>query len=195
MFRLTPAPKDVLERSLDRARRGQLTYAATGATATAELPDGFTHDHHEIDLGGSSAFARAKEGLSRWQAHVGAGITVFPGDAPAEGETLLVVIGFGTFQILAPCRIVYVVDEPHRFGLAYGTLPGHPESGEEAFIVERDSDGSTAFRITAFSRPALMVTRLAAPATRVVQRRVTHRYLQALARYVSHGAMDSGSGS
>jgi len=31
-------------------------------------------------------------------------------------------------------------------------LPGHPERGEEAFVVERRTDG-TFFSITAFSRP------------------------------------------
>ena len=40
-----------------------------------------------------------------------------------------------------PARVVYVIDEPLRKGFAYGTLPGHPETGEEAFIVEyRDDD-------------------------------------------------------
>ena len=28
----------------------------------------------------------------------------------------------------APCRVVYVIDEPDVRGFAYGTLPGHPES-------------------------------------------------------------------
>ena len=39
-----------------------------------------------------------------------------------------------------PCRVVYVVDEPDRRGFAYGTLPGHPESGEELFLVRYDPD-------------------------------------------------------
>ena len=34
----------------------------------------------------------------------------------------------------APCRVVYVIDEPDIRGFAYGTLPGHPESGEERFV-------------------------------------------------------------
>ena len=38
-------------------------------------------------------------------------------------------------------RVVYLVDEDGpvpRFGFAYGTLPGHAESGEERFLVEWD---------------------------------------------------------
>lgn len=53
------------------------------------------------------AFDRAKEGLRRWQAHVGAGATVFPGDRISQGETVLVLLRFGPLQIVAPCRIVY----------------------------------------------------------------------------------------
>ena len=60
------------------------------------------------------------------------------------------------------CRVVYVVDEPGRFGLAYGTLPGHVERGEERFLVERDStDGSVWYDLLAFSRPNSLVARLA----------------------------------
>jgi hypothetical protein len=54
----------------------------------------------------------------------------------------------------APCRVVYVIDEPRRRGFAYGTLPGHPESGEEAFVLEQRDDGTIASNIIAFSRPA-----------------------------------------
>ena len=42
---------------------------------------------------------------------------------------------------LNACRIVYVVDESgpiSKFGFAYGTLPGHVESGEERFLIEWD---------------------------------------------------------
>jgi uncharacterized protein (UPF0548 family) len=183
-----PASTQDLERYLDRARAGPLTYEAVGATRRAELPGGFRHDRHELRLGDAVGFERAKEGLSRWQAQVGMGAKVFPDIKIADGETVLVVLGFGPLQVIAPCRIVYVIDETDRFGFAYGTLPGHPECGEESFVVERDRAGSTVFRITAFSRPAGIVTRLGAPVTRRVQRHFTNRYLEALAKYVVEDA-------
>ena len=37
---------------------------------------------------------------------------------------------------LAPA-VVYIIHEPDRQGFAYGTLPGHPESGDEALMSER----------------------------------------------------------
>jgi hypothetical protein len=36
------------------------------------------------------------------------------------------------------CRVVAVIDEANRYGFAYGTLPVHPETGEEAFMIVRD---------------------------------------------------------
>jgi uncharacterized protein (UPF0548 family) len=100
--------------------------------------------------------------------------------AEPGGLVLLGVIA-GPVQITAPCRVVYVVQEPSRRGFAYGTLPGHPESGEEAFVVERHGDDTVTFTITAFSRPATVLARIAGPAGRTIQHRITGRYLQALA--------------
>ena len=48
------------------------------------------------------------------------------------------VLGMWT---LNAARVVFVIDEPGRFGFAYGTLPRHVESGEERFLVERDAAG------------------------------------------------------
>ena len=75
------------------------------------------------------------------------------------------------------CRIVQVVDDGDAFGFAYGTLPHHPEQGEEAFLVRRRADGSVVFEIVAFSRPATLPTRLIGPFGRWLQRRSIDRYL------------------
>jgi len=81
---------------------------------------------------------------------------------------------------VAPCRVVYLVDEVDRFGLAYGTLPGHPEQGEEAFLVERSGKSSARFTITAFSRPREPLARIGGPVSRMVQRRATMGYVDAM---------------
>lgn len=80
----------------------------------------------------------------------------------------------------APCRVVYVVDEPNEVGFAYGTLPGHPETGEAAFTVSRDPSGEVNFVVTSFSRTIDLLARMGAPVARLVQRRVTRRYVTAL---------------
>jgi uncharacterized protein (UPF0548 family) len=79
-----------------------------------------------------------------------------------------------------PCRVVWVVDERHRAGFGYGTLPGHPEAGEEAFVVTRDPSGAVTFTVSAYSRPGLLLTRLAGPFGRWGQRLMIRRYAAAL---------------
>jgi uncharacterized protein (UPF0548 family) len=77
--------------------------------------------------------------------------------------------------------VVYVVDETDRRGFAYGTLPGHAESGEERFVVRYDPATDEVYaEVTAFSRHGTWWSRLGSPVTSVVQRIVTDRYLRAL---------------
>ena len=89
-------------------------------------------------------------------------------------------LGVGLLSLSAPVRVVYVIDEPVRKGFAYGTLPGHPESGEEAFIVKLHTNGDVTFAITAFSRPRTFLTRVGGSVGRAIQSRVTNRYLRSI---------------
>ena len=70
-------------------------------------------------------------------------------------------------------------DEPDRRGFGYGTLPGHPEQGEEAFAVVRRGDRMY-FEIIAFSRPRHPLARVAKPVSRLLQRQTTRRYISAM---------------
>ncbi len=79
-----------------------------------------------------------------------------------------------------PVRVVYVVDEPLRKGFAYGTLPGHPETGEESFIVEYRDDDSVWLTIRAFSRPSSWIFWVGYPIVRLMQEIYTSRYERAL---------------
>lgn len=97
-----------------------------------------------------------------------------------NGMTAVLKVPFGPLHIPAPVRVVYVVDEPHRKGFAYGTLRGHPASGEEAFLVEMRDDGTVWFVLRAFSRPSSAFYRIMAPVLRSGQKRFTQRYLRAL---------------
>jgi uncharacterized protein (UPF0548 family) len=83
--------------------------------------------------------------------------------------------------------VVRTVDEADRAGFAYGTLPGHPEQGEESFFVERSSGGETTFTIRSFSRPAERFLRFAAPITEFASGIVAQRYLAGLLSYVEAG--------
>jgi uncharacterized protein (UPF0548 family) len=110
---------------------------------------------------------------------------VFPRDRLTADATVLTSIFFGPVTMVAPCRIVRLWKSDTTFGFAYATLPGHPESGEESFALERRTDG-TFFIIRAFSRPGSLLVRCGGPVGPAVQRAVTKRYLEGLERFVSH---------
>jgi uncharacterized protein (UPF0548 family) len=110
--------------------------------------------------------------------HRGAGLKVQSSSATAEVGSW-VVISMGPLR--APSRVIYVVDEPLRCGFAYGTLSGHPESGEELFAVRHDPESDVVrAEIKAFSRPGTWWSTLGTPVARIAQDVIARRYLKAL---------------
>jgi len=185
-IRLRRPSTETLEQLLEDASGRQVTYTEVGATRDAELPSGYSHDRHSVALGhGGVPFALGADALRRWRPQVGAGATLTPRLPKLEtGATVLTTFPLQLGFAVVPCRIVYVTDDGHSFGFAYGTLPGHPECGEEAFHVRQDGEGLVTFEIVAFSRPALLLTRLGHPLARRAQARTTRAYLAGVADHV-----------
>jgi uncharacterized protein (UPF0548 family) len=155
-----------------------LTYGEVGATA-GPLPSGYHHVRKSAVIGrGRSRFEDAADRGMRWGMLRGAGLRVeATTEVAAVGSEVIVHLG----PLRAPCRVVYVVDELDRRGFAYGTLPGHAETGEELFVVRYDPATDEVFAdVTAFSRHATWWSRLGSPVTSVAQRVITERYLRAL---------------
>lgn len=177
------ATADVLDPvTAARLAEAPLTYAEVGATLAPTLPAGYHHLDVTGPLGtGDQVFTDAADRLLRWGVQLGAGLRV-EASAPlvAPGVVALVKVGAGPARLPAPVRVVSVVDEPGRRGFVYGTLPHHPETGEELFVVEQAYDGSVVLRVRAFSRPATLLSRAAGPLGRVGQRVITRGYLRAL---------------
>jgi uncharacterized protein (UPF0548 family) len=154
------------------------TYPELGATA-GPPPEGYRHLHASAVIGhGRARFDEAAEAVMRWGMLRGAGVHV-------EATTEVAVVGseviVGLGPLKAPCRVVYVVDEPNRRGFAYGTLPGHAETGEELFAVRYDPIGEVVHaEVSAFSRHGTWWSRLAGPVTTLAQRLIARRYLRAL---------------
>ena len=90
-----------------------------------------------------------------------------------------------------PRSTVYVVDESEpncKFGFAYGTLPGHVESGEERFLIEWNrADNSVWYDILAFSKPNHFLTRLGYPVVRRMQKRFARDSAAAMLNAVRSG--------
>jgi uncharacterized protein (UPF0548 family) len=155
-----------------------LTYSEVGATA-GPLPAGYHHIQKSAVIGrGRNRFEEAADTGMRWGMLRGAARRVeATTEVAAVGSEVIVHLG----PVRAPCRVVYIVDEPDRRGFAYGTLPGHAESGEERFVVRYDPASDEVFAdVTAFSRHATWWSRLGSPVTAVAQRVITERYLRAL---------------
>jgi uncharacterized protein (UPF0548 family) len=186
MILVFPKNHNSIDRLLGKQRNAQPTYTDVGASLRGTLPAGFHHDHYETILGtGGEIFECAKQGLQDWEAHKVRGVHVLPEQTLIRpGATVIVTMGPG-IALAAPCRIVEVVEEPRRWAFAYGTLPGHPEQGEEAFVLTRADDESVRFEIHAFSRPADTLVRLAGPLGRRIQRSGTNGYLTALQKFVN----------
>ncbi|MFD1860804.1 DUF1990 family protein [Aeromicrobium camelliae] len=174
---------------LHRLHEEPFSYEQVGATAGA-LPAGFAHlDRSRVVGHGECDFAAATAAVMRWQAQRGAGADVLASTETARPGTVLVVrLGVGPAAISAPARVVYVVEEERRRGFAYGTLPGHPLAGEEAFLAHWRDDGTVVCTIRAFSRPASRLTTLVSQPLPVVQRVMAGRYLGALERAVKGSA-------
>lgn len=127
-------------------------------------------------------FARARSRLMNWSMHRDAGVDVL--DAPERvvlgARARLRILVIGVVPIHAPVHVVEIVDESARAGFTYRALPGHPERGEEEFLLELLDDDRVRFTVRGRSAPALWWSRLGAPVTRRVQRRVIDRYLSAV---------------
>jgi uncharacterized protein (UPF0548 family) len=154
------------------------TYTEVGATAGA-LPDGYHHLQKSAVIGrGRRRFDEAAAGVMRWGMLRGAGVRVEATSEVAEvGAEVIGHLG----PVRAPCRVVYVIDEPDRRGFAYGTLPGHAESGEELFEVRYDPATENVYaEVVAFSRHGTWWSRLGSPVTSLIQRVISQKYLRAL---------------
>ena len=161
--------------------RARLSYPDVGATAHSALPAGYTHVRRTAMLGrGGDCFAAAAEGLMTWQVQRRSGLHVRGADRVALGDDVWMGLGLEPARVGFRCRVISVTDEPRRQGFAYGTLPGHPETGEESFVLTWRDDDRVELEIVAFSRPAQWWSRLAGPVGGLVQRWMTGRYLRAL---------------
>ncbi|MEZ0353797.1 DUF1990 family protein [Mycobacterium sp. pR1184] len=156
-----------------------LTYPEVGATAAGDQPAGYHHQHVQRQIGaGRPRFEQAADAVMHWGIQRGSGLRVQASSEVVVRDAVVVVkLGF----LPAPCRVVYVVDEPDIRGFGYGTLPGHPECGEERFVVRRDPATDAVFaEVSAFSRPATWWSRAGGPVVKLGQRLIAQRYLRAV---------------
>jgi uncharacterized protein (UPF0548 family) len=162
----------------------ELTYAAVGAARSGQPPAGYRSEQRSAVVGsGRAAFERAAAAVFDWRAQRGAGLRVrATGPASEPGTVVVLTAGLPRFGYDIPCRVVWAQTDGDERGFAYGTLPGHPESGEECFLVRLEPGGDVVYEIRVFFRLASRGARLAGPLGLVLQRLATDRYVAAIRR-------------
>lgn len=129
---------------------------------------------------GDATWQRAAADLLRWKVKTRSGFRVEDDRPVTPGDELIVTARVLGITVREPIRVEDVVAHTDRVGFSYRTLPGHPVSGEEAFIVHRDGDDVT-LTIRSLTGPSPRLPwRPLFPVLQLAQLVVRRRYLRAL---------------
>ncbi len=186
---LKPKPSSI-DRQLEHARGLPVNYSIPLNTQLGpqELPspNGYDRDHTRTTIGhGAAVFDAAREAFRRWQQFDLGWVRVANPEAKIEQDEIVAVevhsLGLWSVNF---SRILYVIDEPTRFGFGYGTTHLHVERGEERFLLEYyPVSGEVYYDLLAFSQPAHWLARLGYAYTRSQQHRFardSHRRMHEL---------------
>jgi uncharacterized protein (UPF0548 family) len=124
---------------------------------------------------GSRVFYKAKEAARKWRMFDIDWVRLYrPATPVAAKDMVAILVGrFGVWMVNL-CRIVYVIDEPRRYGFAYGTLGPHVVAGEQRFLVEWRDDNSVWYEVLHFSREKHPLAKIAYPVARRLQKKFRH---------------------
>jgi len=179
MFTFRKPTRETIDALRDQCHDVPFNYPAVGSSQVAGStpPPGYCQDQIKIELGrGQATFERARIAIQQWEMFPRSMVELFWPTVPVTQGSVVAVLfrGYG-FWSLNPARIVYTVDETgqiDRYGFAYGTLPGHLESGEERFCVSWDhATDRVHYQIDVFSRPNHWFVWLGYPLARLEQAR------------------------
>jgi uncharacterized protein (UPF0548 family) len=196
MFTIRRPTNEQMRAYLARQADQPLSYDAVGCTRE-ELPrmPRWNVDRNRVLLGhGREVFEAAKRAINRWEMFPRELAQICHSDQPPRQDLVVGVLYKAWLMplwILFPARVVWMVDDSggdspltsgpspargegriQRCGFAYGTLPDHPERGEERFVVEwNENDDSVWYDLLAVSRPAHWLARVGYPYTRYEQAR------------------------
>jgi uncharacterized protein (UPF0548 family) len=190
MFSLTRPAQSTIRRKLEAAAKlpGSYGFALNTQCGPEELhvPKGYVRDHLRSEIGrGAAAFETARQAFLDWREFDLGWVRVANPDAKIEPEQIVAVeahsLGLWSLNF---SRILYVIDEPNRFGFGYGTTPLHVERGEERFLIEfYPVSGAVFYDLLAVSQPAHWLARLGYLYTRSQQQRFareSHRQIKEL---------------
>jgi uncharacterized protein (UPF0548 family) len=168
------------------------SYPEVGATrAPSNPPAGYPINHYRGKLGtGAEDYRKALTALRSWRMYSLSWTKLYwPETEIKEGAVVAILAKHFGLWWLNACRVIYAFaddDGSHRSGFAFGTLPGHVETGEERFMVEWDDESDEVFyELLAFARPKLLIAKMAHPLLRSAQRRFAQDSFAAMKRSVN----------
>jgi uncharacterized protein (UPF0548 family) len=166
---------------LDRLRSTNPLPGLTVAPAeSAELPPRFRRSESSVVLRRHDWHEVCEELLS-WSVKTRSGFAVeMPEGGSLPAGRLKITLLLGPLRVVEPVEVVAAMRSADRCVLAYGTLEGHPVSGEEAFILDRLPDG-VRLTVRSVTGPGVGGWRFMFPLALLAQRFFRGRYLRSLA--------------
>jgi uncharacterized protein (UPF0548 family) len=171
---------------LQARKQDRYSYPEHRATLQDVFPKGYNHDRNTCLLGvGDHAFEAAKEAINQWVMFPKPWTHIFPAQPFVQDKEVVVLFRLFGLWWFNSSRVIYTINEPHRYGFAYGTLTQHVEKGEELFLVEQDAEGKVWYRLEAFSQPRAWYVRLFKPLARYHQKRFGRQSKAAMQAFVN----------
>ncbi|MBF0454117.1 MAG: DUF1990 domain-containing protein [Magnetococcales bacterium] len=181
-----------------RSQQGEpFTYPEVGCTRDGPLPldhplsKQYRLVNHRFSLGeGEATFERAKKAFRRWGMFSLDWVKIHPPNTSMDVGSLIGIVShvMGVWSINV-CRVIYRLDEENgpvaRFGIGYGTLPGHAIRGEERMVVEWDRERDEVFfEMVSFSVESQLIAKVSSFHLRALQ----DRFARESARQMRHFA-------
>lgn len=163
-------------------------------SAPPEGPLYATVDHYKMqaradpDVSPSELFERVRERMFDYDIFPPGLIraVICPSGSVARGATIIQHMVLGPVALEMAVRVIDVWDRDdggvREAGFTYATVAGHPECGIATLRVRIQQVGPVLVLVEARSRPGLLLTRLARPLAREVQRGLTRAALRRLAK-------------
>jgi len=177
-----------LETRQENLSSSPFSYTQVGATQNT-LPSTLSRiyniDRYEAVVGqGQACFQAAKQALQGW-IHFDLGWVNIQAPPPTIGLVVPVVVQVLGLWTLNYCKVIYLLDEPRKWGFAYGTLDEHGEMGEERFLIYHcPENNDVRYEILAFSKPKHWLAKLGYPLSRKLQRKFAVESLARVQQFI-----------
>jgi uncharacterized protein (UPF0548 family) len=146
--------------------------------------------NREFNIGeGEKSYELAKKAFIRWGMFDLEWVNVGPSTPMSENSLVGIVSHVLGVWSVNVCKIIYMIEENGpvtRFGMGYGTLPGHAICGEERLSVALNHEtGKVSYEIFSFSTESHLIAKISSFHLRTLQDRFANDSARRM-RYFAH---------